>query len=139
MISLKHMKVPVKICLSVLLMCVVIAYSNASCKKKASGTEDEVPCYNPTKVQSAYTKAKDFVKNNEAAYMNGTLENSKIGLYIDMLATEVRMEYYINTVSLGKGTTVTTPDGTTVTIDAELIRNYKEALCHETDDVNKKF
>ena len=109
-----------------------------SCAKK-SNQENEVPCYNPTKVNSAYTKAKEFAKNNEAAYMNGTLDNSKIGLYIDMMATEVRMEYYINTIALGKGVTVTTPDGTNVTIDDELIRNYKEALCNEASDVNKKL
>jgi len=102
-------------------------------------SENEVPCYNPSKVNSAYTKVKDFVKNNEAAYMNGTLDNGKIGLYIAMMATEVRMEYYINTITLGKGTTITSPDGTKVTIDDELVRNYKEALCNESDDVNKKL
>ena len=71
--------------------------------------------------------------------MNGTLDNGKIGLYIAMMATEVRMEYYINTITLGKGTTITSPDGTKVTIDDELVRNYKEALCNESDDVNKKL
>lgn len=108
-------------------------------QKKESGAENDVPCYNPTKVQSAYTKAKDFLKNNEADYLHGTLDNSKIGLYIDMMATEVRMEYYINTIALGKGVIVKAPDGTSATIDDELIRNYKEALCNETNDVNKKL
>ncbi|MCC6287986.1 MAG: hypothetical protein IT249_08875 [Chitinophagaceae bacterium] len=112
---------------------------NYYCKKKNSESANEVRCYSAEKVQSAYTKAKNFLKNNEAAYLNGTLDNSKIGLYIDMMATEVRMEYYINTIALGKGVTVKVPDGTSATIDDELIRNYKEALCNETDDINKKL
>lgn len=117
----------------------VMACVIPSCKKKDSGRENDVPCYNPAKVKSAYIKAKNFLKNNEAAYMNGTLDNGKIGLYIDMMATGVRMEYYINTITLGKGVTVASPDGTKVTIDDELVRNYKEALCNETDNINKKL
>ncbi len=124
--------------LCTLIVCLTIC-AHYSCKKKDSGIENEVLCYNPTKVQSAYTKAKGFVESNKAAYIDGTLDDSKLGLYIDMMATEVRMEYYINIITLGKGATVTGDDGTKVTIDDELIRNYKEALCNETDDINKKL
>lgn len=126
-----------------LALCIALMYTivgiNASCKKSEKNPADEVACYDPAKVQAAYKKAKGFVKANEAVYMDGTIAPVKIGLYIDMLATEVRMEYYINTIALGKGVTVTSPDGTRVTIDDELIRNYKGALCNETDDVNKKL
>lgn len=121
-----------------LLICATIS-ANSSCKKKGDSSANEVPCYKAENVNKAYTKVKSFLSANEAAYGNGTIDKSKIGLYIDMVATKERMDYYINIIALGKGVKVPNPDGTTVTIDDELIRNYKEALCNETDDVNKKL
>jgi hypothetical protein len=109
-----------------------------SCKKN-----DTVPaadaCYNASKVSVAYKKVTDFLATNEPAYKNGTIDQSKIGLYIDILATQNRMEYYINIISLGPGVKVTNDDGSEYTIDQQLVSNYKEALCNETDDVNKKL
>lgn len=113
--------------------------SNISCKKKNNLPTNDVPCFNADKVHAAYTKVKNFVSANEAAYQNGTIDNTKIGLYIDMIATKERMDYYTSILALGKGVSVPNPDGTTVVIDDEMIRNYKEALCNETDDVNKKL
>lgn len=111
---------------------------NPGCKKGETPPSPDA-CFNSTKVNEAYTKVTSFLTTNEPAYKNGTLDPGKIGLYIDILATQIRMEYYINIISLGPGVKVTNDDGSQFTIDELLVSNYKEALCNETDDVNKKL
>lgn len=117
---------------------VLICMLHQSCKKDEAAPAPDA-CYDAKKVNAAYTKVKNFLAANEAAYKDGTIDQSKIGLYIDMLATEIRMEYFINIISLGAGATVTNDDGTQWTIDAQTVSDYKQALCNETDDVNKKL
>jgi hypothetical protein len=121
----------------IVLLLALLAMTN--CKKKDSLPAEQPACYNADKVRAAFKKVKDFLAANEAAYKNGTIENSKIGLYIDMLATYERMDYFINIITLGPGIKVTNDDGSQFTIDELLVMNYKEALCNETDDVNKKL
>lgn len=128
----------VKVCLYGIIICIV-ACAGSSCGKKSQASSDEVPCFNADKVHAAYKKVKDFLAANEHAYINGTIDKNKIGLYIDMTAAKERMDYYTSILALGKGVNVPNPDGTTVAIDDELIRNYKEALCNEADDVNIKL
>lgn len=125
--------------LTVLIYCMVTFPFMVSCKKKGPAPAEQPTCYNAQKVNAAYTKVKKYLAEKEPAYKNGTLPSSEVGLYIDILATYERMDYYINIVALGPGVKVTNDDGSQFTIDELLVMNYKEALCNETDDVNKKL
>jgi hypothetical protein len=122
-----------KISFIILLLLLVF---NQNCKKDPVAPD---ACFNADKVHAAFVKVKNFLAANEAAYNNGTIETSKIGLYIDMVATKIRMTYYSDVLSVKIGSKVIDEDGTVWTVDNQLISDYKVALCNETDDVNKKL
>jgi hypothetical protein len=109
------------------------------CSKDDPKPPDHPACFNPDKVRAAHKKVTDFLNSNEAGYSNGTIAKDLIGLYIDMVATRERMDLYISTIALGPGLKYTNDDGTEVTIDEQMIWDYKEALCDEVDHVNKKL
>src|SRR5690242_17520694 len=91
------------------------------CSENDPKPPDQPACFNPDKVRTAHKKVTDFLKSNEVSYNNGTIAKDLIGLYIDMVATNERMELYISTIALGPGMKYTTDDGTEVTIDKETV------------------